>query len=131
MVPRGWVTFQDLVYLSATVLEGAGVAVIVVGIAVVVPVTVVRGLRAGDLRHWYRLVRQGVGRTIMLGLEILVGADIIRTVAQVPSLYQVAVLAGIVAIRTFLSFTLEAELEGYWPWQRARLDPKASGRASS
>jgi uncharacterized membrane protein len=125
------VSFHDLVFLSARVLEGVGVGVILLGIAVVVPVTVVRGLRSGDLRHWYRQVRHGVGRTIMLGLEILVGADIIRTVAEVPSLYQVAVLASIVAIRTFLSFTLEVELEGYWPWQRARLEQDAGGRASS
>lgn len=122
-------TFHDVIYLSAKVLEGAGVAVIVGGVAVVMLVTAWHGARRRDVKHWYRQTRQGVGRTIMLGLEILVGADIIRTVAEVPSLYQIAVLAGIVAIRTFLSFTLEAELEGQWPWQKA--EKKSYGRASS
>lgn len=109
-----------MVLLSAQVLEGAGVAVIVVGAAVVSLVTIYRGLRSGDLRHWYRQIRHGVGRAILLGLELLVGADIIRTVSEVPSLEDVAVLAGIVAIRTFLSFTIEVELEGRWPWQKQR-----------
>jgi uncharacterized membrane protein len=125
VVPPDGVSFHDLIFLAAKVLEGVGVAIIVVGIAVVMPVTIVRGVLAGDLKHWYREVRQGVGRTIMLGLEILVGADIIRTVAEVPTLYRVGVLAGIVAIRTFLSFTLEAELEGRWPWQMAQAEDKS------
>ena len=66
----------------------------------------------------YRAYRQGIGRAILLGLELLVAADIIRTVAVDPSFRSVGVLAVIVAVRTFLSFTLEVELEGRWPWQR-------------
>ncbi|NYI96980.1 DUF1622 domain-containing protein [Streptomonospora nanhaiensis] len=65
----------------------------------------------------YRPYRQGLGRAILLGLELLVAADIIRTVAVAPTFRSVGVLAGIVLIRTFLSFSLEVELEGRWPWQ--------------
>ena len=66
----------------------------------------------------YRRFRQQLGRSILLGLELLVAADIIRTVAVTPTLTSVAVLAGIVVIRTFLSFSLELEITGRWPWQK-------------
>jgi uncharacterized membrane protein len=65
----------------------------------------------------YRQYRQQLGRSILLGLELLVAADIIRTVAVTPTLTSVAVLGGIVLIRTFLSFSLELEITGRWPWQ--------------
>jgi hypothetical protein len=61
--------------------------------------------------------REDIGRAILLGLEVLVAADIVRTVAVTPTLTSVAVLAGIVLIRTFPSFSLEVELEGRLPWQ--------------
>lgn len=110
-------TFPELVKLAAQILEGAGVAVIVGGIALVALVTVGQGLVTRDWSTCYRQTRQRTGRAILLGLEILVGADIIRTVAETPTLRSVAILGGIVLIRTFLSFTLEVELEGRWPWQ--------------
>jgi uncharacterized membrane protein len=66
----------------------------------------------------YRRYRQDIGRAILLGLEVLIAADIIRTVAVTPDLTSVAILAGIVLIRTFLSFSLQVELEGRFPWQR-------------
>jgi uncharacterized membrane protein len=69
----------------------------------------------------YRIVRTVFGRSILLGLEFLVAADIIRTVAVQPSLQNVAVLGLIVLIRTFLSFSLEVEIDGRWPWQHAIL----------
>jgi uncharacterized membrane protein len=62
--------------------------------------------------------RTDLGRAILLGLEFLVAADIVHTVAIDPTLDSLAVLAGIVLIRTFLSFSLEVEIEGRWPWQR-------------
>ncbi|MDF2696203.1 MAG: hypothetical protein K0S65_4586, partial [Labilithrix sp.] len=62
--------------------------------------------------------RRALGRSILLGLELLVAADIIRTVAITPTLESVAVLAAIVLIRTFLSFSLELEISGRWPWQK-------------
>ncbi|MEO7663670.1 MAG: DUF1622 domain-containing protein [Candidatus Limnocylindrales bacterium] len=66
----------------------------------------------------YSQFRQQLGRVILLGLELLVAADIIRTVAVTPTLESVAVLGVIVLVRTFLSFSLEVELTGSWPWQR-------------
>jgi uncharacterized membrane protein len=97
--------------------DALGVAVIVIG--------VVWGL----LRFPFDLTRQGVDvaytgirnqiiRTLLLGLEILVAADIIRTVAVSPTLTSVGVLAAIVLIRTFLSWSLILEMEGRWPWQK-------------
>lgn len=64
--------------------------------------------------------RSGLGRSILLGLEFLVAADIINTVAVEPTIESLLVLAGIVLIRTFLSFSLEVEIDGRWPWQKGR-----------
>lgn len=67
----------------------------------------------------FRSYRASLGRSILLGLELLVAADIIRTVTIEPTLEGVAVLGGLILVRTFLSFSLEAEIDGRWPWQRA------------
>ena len=84
------------------------------------------------IRHDYservfRQVRQRLGRGILLGLEFLVAADIIETVAVELTFRSVGVLAVIVLIRTFLSFSMELELTGHWPWQQggkgAEVDP--------
>ena len=64
-------------------------------------------------------LREVVGGTLLLGLEILVAADLIRTVAVAPTVENVLVLGLIVLIRTFLSFSLETEIEGVPPWRRA------------
>lgn len=82
-------------------------------------------LAPSDHDATFRRYRQQVGKAILLGLEFLVAADIIRTVAVGPSFSGVGVLAIVVAVRTFLSFTLDLELEGRWPWRRADL-PRAS-----
>lgn len=68
----------------------------------------------------YEKLRHRLGRSILLGLELLVAGDIINTVAVEPTLNSVLVLGGIVLIRTFLSFSLEIELEGNLPWRRHR-----------
>ncbi len=109
--------FNEVIEFVGKALDVAGVAVIVGGI---VAATIVHagGLRGGEAPEQYRRYRQGIGRAILLGLEILVGADIIRTVAVDPTFANAGVLAIIVAIRTFLSFSLEVELEGHWPWQQ-------------
>ena len=65
-------------------------------------------------------LRRSLGRSILLGLEILVAADIIRTIAITPTFTSVGVLGLIVVVRTFLSFSLEVELDGQWPWRKAR-----------
>ena len=101
----------------AALIEALGIAIIA-GVAVYVlfygAVQVVRG---GETEEVFFTVRQRLGRGILLGLEFLVAADIIHTVAVELTFQTVGVLAIIVAIRTFLSFTLEVELTGRWPWQ--------------
>ena len=74
----------------------------------------------GGRAHSYEELRRSLGRSILLGLEILVAADIIRTIAITPTFTTVGVLGLIVVVRTFLSFSLEAELDGQWPWKRGR-----------
>lgn len=68
----------------------------------------------------FRRLRQDIGRAILLGLEVLVAADIIRTVATTPTIESMIILAGIVAIRTVLSLSLQVEVEGRFPWQAVR-----------
>lgn len=108
--------FFEVIETVGKAIDAVGVAVIAVG-ALLSAAGVVRRLRTGDA---YRAFRQQLGRSILLGLELLVAADIIRTVAVTPDARSVAVLAGIVLIRTFLSFSLELEITGYWPWQKGR-----------
>jgi uncharacterized membrane protein len=109
-----------------TIVDGIGLAVDAVGVGVIVAAIAIaafgfgRGLRQGDpFETLYRPLRQSIGRGILLGLELLVAGDIIRTVVVAPTFTTVGVLALIVAIRTFLSFSLEVELTGRWPWQSA------------
>jgi uncharacterized membrane protein len=111
--------FVQLVTLAARLFEAAGVGVMVGGAVLAVVMVAVRERRK-SAREAYRALRNRLGASILVGLELLVAADIIRTVAESPTLQQVSVLGLIVLIRTFLSFTLEVELEGRWPWQGAR-----------
>lgn len=108
--------FSSLIELVGQGVDGAGVALIVIGLLL----TTVRFLRLAQRngRTAYQQYREGLGQTLLLGLEFLVAADIIRTVAVTPTFQSVGVLAIIVIIRTFLSWTLELELESRWPWQR-------------
>jgi uncharacterized membrane protein len=77
--------------------------------------------RSGWSARAYLVLRQAFGGTLLLGLEVLVAADLIRTVAVAPTLQNVYVLGLIVVIRTFLSFSLETEIEGVAPWRRGAL----------
>jgi uncharacterized membrane protein len=106
---------------SATALEAAGVLIIVGG-AVVSAGALIRQV---SMRNWevgLRQHRAGLGRAILLGLELLVAADIIGTVAVAPSFQNLGVLGLIILIRTFLSFSLEVEIEGHWPWRRIEVE---------
>ncbi|WP_329372035.1 DUF1622 domain-containing protein [Streptomyces sp. NBC_01483] len=110
------VEFQHVVELVGRAVDAAGVAIIVVGTLLATILAAIRLSRrqAGV----YRGYRRRVGRSILLGLEFLVAGDIIRTVAVAPTYASVGVLAVIVGIRTFLSFSLELEITGRWPWQK-------------
>src|SRR5262249_45408994 len=111
------VSTKDIIEIVGRVVDTAGVLVIGVGFAIATVVFAYRYSRPRQVVNIYRPYRQSIGRAILLGLELLVGGDIIRTVAVSPSFTSVGVLGLIVVIRTFLSFSLEVELEGRWPWQ--------------
>jgi uncharacterized membrane protein len=108
--------FRAVATLAANSLEAVGIAVIVIGV-IVSAVLAARNmvLRTGSV---YEALRRHLGRSILLGLEFLVAGDIVRTVAVEPTLENVGVLALIVLVRTGLSFALELEITGRWPWQR-------------
>lgn len=113
---------EELIGVIGLAIEVAGVLVILVAI-VAAGIGFVRGLVARMARDVaYRALRQSIGRGILLGLELLVAGDIIRTVAIEPTFNSVGVLAVIVLVRTFLSFSLEVELTGHWPWSQDRVD---------
>ena len=101
--------------------EIVGVAVLVVGFVAGFVRALVARLRTGTSEGVYVMIRSYFGRSILLGLEVLVAADLIRTVAVDPTLQNVLVLGLIVLIRTFLSFSLEIEIDGVVPWRRWRL----------
>ncbi len=102
--------------LVGTAIDGLGVLVVVVGALYATGKFLLR--RQPGVDGSYRTYRQNIGRAILLGLEFLVAGDIIRTVVVSPTIENVVGLGLIVLIRTFLSMSLEVELEGRWPWQR-------------
>jgi uncharacterized membrane protein len=109
-------TIGDIIHGVTRAVELGGIAILLLGMFSSTA-TFVRAISAAtDRETAIRNYRTGLGRAILVGLEFLVAADIINTVA--PSLHSVAVLAGIVFIRTFLSFSLGVEIEGRWPWRR-------------
>ncbi len=115
--------FQEIVEAVGRVVDGAGVLAILIGAIAAVAIAAPRLLRRE--RGVYGRFRRFLGRSILLGLELLVAADIIRTVAVAPTLESVGVLALIVLIRTFLSWSLELEITGRWPWQKSPDGPPA------
>lgn len=108
--------FRNAVEIVGLVIDGAGVIVIVVGMLIAAYRFLFDRQRENGA---YRQLRQDLGRAILLGLELLVAADIIRTVVVDPTLENVLALGLIVIIRTFLSIALQVELEGRWPWKTA------------
>jgi len=106
-------------------MELAGILVIVTGAILACLYFTIESLKQRECSSSYRVLRANLGRSILLGLEFLVAADIISTVAIEPTLNSVAVLAGVVMIRTFLSFALEVEIEGRFPWKRTSQNDSA------
>jgi len=114
----------------AKLLEIAGVGIILGGVALATVLFVRSGLGSRNWRQSYEQYRANLGRGILLGLELLVGADIIGTITAPLTFVSVGLLAVIVVIRTFLSFSLETEIEGCWPWQRAARNAKGEAGQS-
>ncbi len=120
-------TFQEVMEGIGKAVDGAGVAAIVIGAVVATLIAGATLLRRRTEDSIYHRYRQRLGRSILLGLELLVAADIIRTVAVTPTFESVGVLALIVLIRTFLSWSLELEISGRWPWQKESATPDRDG----
>jgi len=106
---RSWIE------IAAAGIEALAVAIMIGFIAIVTVRWLIHAGRMGE--DAYARYRVSVGSSLLVGLELLIAADIIRTVALAPSLINVAVLSALVVVRTFLGWTLTVELEGHWPWQ--------------
>lgn len=107
---------EQVIEFFSQAVDVFGVAVIIVGVVLASLNFAKRMMRK---ENGYKHYRKDLGKTLLLGLELLVAADIIRTVAITPTMEKVLVLAIIVLIRTFLSWSLEVEINGNWPWQKA------------
>lgn len=119
---------RSVVPTVVQMIELVGVAIIAVGVLITLVQFALAAARKEPIDEAVGTLRSNLGRAILVGLELLVAADIIHTVLVDLTLESVAALAGIVIIRTLLSFSLEAEIEGQWPWQRGqqrRSEPKA------
>jgi uncharacterized membrane protein len=108
--------FSQIIELVGSVMDGLGVLVLIVGALYAMIAFLLRRRVGAD--DPYQSYRKNMGKAILLGLELLVAADIIRTVVVSPTIENVLTLGLIVLIRTFLSISLQVELEGRWPWQR-------------
>ena len=114
--------FEDAMHLAVVLFEAVGVLVLVLGSLAAF------GIAAGDVRRGtpaFKTLRRNLGRAIVLGLEILIVADIITTITIDPTPTSAITLGIVVLVRTFLSFSLEIELDGVLPWRRAALARKA------
>lgn len=111
-------TMKFYIDYVATIMESIGVLTIFLGSLIAVGKYILRF--SGNNPVTYKDLRQNVGKSILLGLEILIAADIMATVVTDPTLKSVSILGLIVLIRTFLSLSLQVELEGKFPWQRHR-----------
>ena len=114
-----WTLAHEWADLVAHLIELAGVGVIALGAVVSAGAALAQLLGRRPWPEVYTDLRANLGRFILLGLELLVGADIISTITAPLTFQSVGLLAAIVGIRTFLSFSLETEIEGRWPWRRA------------
>lgn len=117
----------ELAHATRAGFEAVGILAIIIGAVWSALRALIDRFRTGS---WdVRCFRSRLGRSILLGLEFLVAGDIINTVALEPSLENVAILGAVVVIRTFLSWSLEVEIEGKWPWQSKPTPPRneASG----
>ena len=119
------VSFSETIDHVAQGVECVGVIVLVGGLVWSFVLAATRWRRSGDGHLAYQRLRASFGAVLLLGLEILVAADLVRTIAVAPTIENVIALGIIVLIRTFLSFSLQIEIEGTLPW-RAGSDRKAS-----
>ena len=123
---------MDFTSVMERVVQGfelAGVAVLVIGSLWALARAAVTYWR-GDRARVYEQVRQQIGRSILLGLEILIIADIVQTITVTPTIESALTLGIIVLVRTFLSLSLEIELDGVVPWRRTKAEGRPTGPVS-
>ena len=106
-------------------IEYLAIGIIVVGVITTSIVFLLRLIKEGAFEECYRRFRSDLGKTILLGLEFLIASDIVGTVAIGPTFKDLGVLGLLVVIRTFLSFALELEITGHWPWQKSGDDAES------
>lgn len=121
---------SGFVRLAVLLLEVAGTLAILGG-AVISTIAFVRRTWAAGFELAYRPYRADLGRSILIGLELLVAGDILKTLVIAPTLDDLLVLAGLILVRTFLSVSLGVEINGHWPWQETKLEREKQARASS
>lgn len=118
--------YEEVVETVVRVVESVGAGILVFGGLTALVSATVQHLRVGHRRGAYEELRRNLGRAILLGLEVLIIGDIIRTIVVEPTVESVLVLGAIVIIRIVLSFALEVEMDGAWPWSRWRAQAAAS-----
>jgi len=124
-------TFTEAMDHVAQAFEALGALILAAGTLWSFLIAALTLRRSGRPRQAYTTLRQAIGGTLLLGLEILVAADLVRTIAVAPTLANVLTLGLIVLIRTFLSFSLETEISGTPPWRRAPANGAATIRETS
>ena len=121
-------TYEDFISNVVKVVEATGAAILVFGGLWALLAYVAATMQPTARHGAYQRLRQNLGRVILLGLEVLIIGDIVRTIIVDPTIESVAVLGMIVVIRIVLSFSLEVEIDGTWPWSRWRLASGPGGR---
>jgi uncharacterized membrane protein len=120
----GSVTYEQLISDVAKGIEAVGAGIMVVGGLLALGRYALSMLQPGAPRDRYRRLRRQLGQAILLGLEVLIVGDIVRTIIVDPTVRSVGVLGMIVVIRIVLSFSLEVEIDGVWPWNLWRLEER-------
>ena len=123
-------TYEDTIEDVVGLVEGVGAGIMILGGLGALALFAWRVARARTAQGAYETLRRDLGRCILLGLEVLIVADIVRTIIVDPTFESVAVLGAIVVIRIVLSFSLEVEIDGAWPWRRREAGARPDGETS-
>src|SRR5690349_2561113 len=123
-------SYEETISEVVKVVEAVGAAIMVFGGLTALAVFAGEVMRERAAEDAYKALRRNLGRCILLGLEVLIVADIVRTIIVDSTLDSVAVLSAIVIIRIVLSFSLEVEIDGVWPWRRRQVDARLDSDAS-
>jgi uncharacterized membrane protein len=124
-VGRGFEGFDQSIKWVAVGIESIAIGIIVLGTIITTFSFIWRVIQEGTLENCYRRFRSDFGKAVLLGLEFLIASEIVGTVAIGPTFQDLGVLALLVVIRTFLSFALELEISGRWPWQKSLIDTES------